>query len=71
MLFEGTRSTSSNMKIDMIWDVMGYYGISPNMIWDVSARAQKVSFTQFPPIVTSYKTILGYLNQNIDIDRIH
>lgn len=59
MLFEGTRSTSSNMKIDMIWDVMGYYGISPNMIWDVSARAQKVSFTQFPQRTKNpYKLII-------------
>ena len=48
ILFEGTGSTSSNMKIDMGY--LGYYGISQNMIWDVSAPAQKVSFTQFPPI---------------------
>lgn len=59
MLFEGTRSTLSNMKIGMIWDITGYYGISPNMIWDVSACAQKVSFTQFPQRTKNpYKLII-------------
>ena len=57
MLFEGTGSTSSNMKIDMGY--LGYYGISQNMIWDVSAPAQKVSFTQFPQRTKNpYKLII-------------
>lgn len=51
-------------QVSLCWGNLDSYAVTEN------TERSHVSFTQFPPMITSCKTILEHYNQDTDIDRV-